>query len=353
MMRTAHWLVFAAVALAASTAVSIAASSFSGAAVSPSPQLPLVTDSVNLNASPSGHILFGSPLPVAEILPTANGTPAATLGLTHLLEISPNASDPEHPRVVAEAAPETLARFNGTISYNGTPNYFNLIATLPVYPSTGDLFEAGSGVMPSSMASKPAILDVNYSVAAGSDHSPGVRISWAVSGWPWANPSGDELALEYAVEVQSGSGFATCSGAPSTDAPDASCTTEPLALGQAVWSSAFTALKGNGPSGSVAWVSWGLQVGGTGAGTTPVSAGAYFEQPGTTALVIAAAAGGAASVSGSTLFLLSPGAITSILAPLVGNLPAYGGAAAVFVAAAGLGIFFSRRRDRKIARELA
>jgi hypothetical protein len=354
MMLRKHWRLLAAMAIAVAI-VGLAAVSLPGPVAAPELQLPLTPDSVNLNASPSGHILFGSPLPVAEILPTVNGSPAATLGLTHLLEIAANASDPEHPTVVAEAAPETLAGFNGTISYNGTPNYYNIIATLPVYSTNSALWVSGVTLGPTTSNAKQAILDVNYSVAAGTDGSPGVRISWTVAGWPWANPVGDELALEFVVQVNAGSGFNTCSGAPSTDAPDAACTTEPLALGQAVWSSTFTALKGSGPSGSVAWVSWGSQVAGSDAKVAPVSAGAYFEQPGTSALVIAAPApaGGATSVSGSTLFLLSPGSEGNFVATLVGDLPAYGGAAAVFAAGATIGILLSRRRDRAIARELA
>ena len=349
-----RWVLLAAVLVATSTAIP-AASLFSGPAVAPRLPSGLSTESVNLNASPNGHILFGSPLPVAEILASANGSPAATLGLNYLLELAPNASDPEHPTVVAEAAPEALLGFNWTVSYSGTPNYYNIIATLPVYPARTALWATGTTVLPMSPVAQQAILDVNYSVAIGPDGSPGVQISWNVAGWPWANPSGDDLALEYVVQVDSGSGFDTCSGAPSVDAPDAVCATEPLAIGQAVWSSALTALKGTGPSGSVAWVSWGSQVAGSDAKVAPVSAGAYFEQPGTSALVVAAPApaGGATSVSGSTLFLLSPGVVPSVVGPLVGDLLAYGGAAAVFATAAATGIVLTRRRDRQIERELA
>jgi hypothetical protein len=348
-----RWLLLAVVALGVTAATS-AAPMYSTSTGTSHDQLPLVSDSVNLNASPTGHILFGAPLPVAEILPTANGSPAATLGLNHLLEIAPNASDPEHPTVVAEAAPEALAGFNQTISYDGTPKYYNIIATLPVFPADTALWVSGTTVEPSSQTSQQAILDVNYSVAVGPDGSPGVRISWTVSGWPWADPYQDDLALEYVVQVNAGSGFETCSGTPSPDAPDAACATEPLSIGQAVWSSAFTGLKGSGPSGSVAWISWGTQVAGSDSEVAPVSAGAYFEQPGTSALVVAAPApaGGAASVSGSTLFLLSPGSVAAVVAPLVGDLVAYGGAAAVFGAAAGIGVFIARRRDQEIARDL-
>jgi hypothetical protein len=349
-----RWVLLAAALVAASIAIP-AVTSFSGPAAAPRLPSGFTTDSVNLNASPNGHILFYSPLPVAEILASANGSPAATLGLDHLLEISPNASDPEHPMVVAEAAPEALAGFNWTVSYNGTPNYYNIIATLPVYPAHSALWESGTTVPPTGQTPQQAILDVNYSVAVGPDGSPGVQVSWTVAGWPWADPSGDELALEYVVQVDSGSGFETCSGAPSTNAPDAACASQPLSVGQAVWSSALTALRGNGPAGSEAWVSWGSQVAGSDSKLAPVSAGAYLEQPGISALVIAAPApaGGATSVSGSTLFLLSPGAVATLVAPLLGDVLAYGGAAAVFATAATVGILLSRRRDREIARELA
>lgn len=351
MRHPRRWLLLAAVLIAASAVVPAAVLSPSVPAYASRSSVPLESDDLILNESPSGHILFGSPLPMVEVVSTSNASPAATLGLTHLLELAPNASAPSRPTVVAEAAPEALERFNGTV-YNGTPKYFNLIATLPVYPANAVLWASGTDVAPAGDAASYAILDVNYSVATGSDGSPGVRISWTVSGWPWANPSGDELALEYVVQVYSGSGFETCTGAPSTEAPDATCATQALALGQPVWSSAFTALKGNGPGGSVAWISWGSQEGGSNPNVAPVSAGAYFEQPGTSALAIAAPADGAVSVAGSTLFLLSPGAVQS-LAPLVGNLPVYGGAAAVFGAAAIVGVLLSRRRDRAIARELA
>ncbi|MGC2289016.1 MAG: hypothetical protein WA688_04075 [Thermoplasmata archaeon] len=347
-----RWLLLAAVLVAASTLVPAAAGQLSGAAVSKSSHLTVDSDYANLNAPPTGQIVFGSALPDAEILPTSNVSLGASLGLDHLLEIAPNASDPEHPSVVAEAAPETLSRFNGT-PFLGKPSYLDLVAALPVYPANSPLWTNGTTVLPTTDVSKPAILEVNYSVASGSDGSPGVLISWTVSGWPWVNPSSDELALEYVVQVASDSGFETCSGAPSTDAPDATCSTEHLAPGEAVWSSSLTALKGNGPAGSVAWISWSSQVGGSDAEHASVSAGAYFEHPGTGALVIAAAAEGASSVTGSTLFLLSRGTVSSLIAPLVGDLPVYGGAVAIFAAAAGIGVFLSRRRDRSIARELA
>jgi len=348
-----RWLVLVAVVLAASL-VAPAAASYSPAPAPPrQSHLTLDSGGANLNAPPTGHILFGSPLPEAEILPTANASVGATLGLVHLLEIAPNVSEPEHPSVVAEAAPETLQHFNSTLSVQGTPNYFNLIATLPVYPVSTVLWTNGTSVPPTTDVAKQAILEVNYSVASGSDGSPGVLISWTVSGWPWANSSSDELALEYVVQIASGSGFETCSGAPSTQAPDATCPTEPLTIGQAVWSSSMTALRGQGPAGSVAWISWSSQVGGSAVASAPVSAGAYFEQPGTSALVIAAPAAGSSSVMGSTLFLLSPGTVVNLIAPVVGDLPAYGGAVAIFAVAAIVGVLFSRRRDLSIARELA
>ena len=347
------WLVLAATLVAASAVIPAAAHSPAGPLYASASSGSLEPDLLNLNASPSGHILFGSPLPVVEVTSTSNASPSATLGLTYLLELAPNASDPEHPIVVAEAAPETLEGFNGTLSSGAAPTFFNLVATLPVYPANAALWAPGSLVVPSSGGAKQAILDVNYSVVTGSDGSPGVRISWNVYGWPWANPSTDDLALEYVVQVYSGTGFETCTGAPSAEAPDATCAAESLPLGQAVWSSAFTALKGNGPGGSVAWISWNSQVGGSAPNVAPVSAGAYFEEPGTSDLVIAAPAGGAASVAGSTLFLLSTGLVPSLVAPLVGNLPAFGGAAAVFGGAAAIGVLLYRRRDRAIARELS
>ena len=354
MTPRARWLWLAATVVAVSMATP-AAMSLMAPANAPHATSGLTAESVNLNASPYGHILFGSALPVAEILASANGTPAATLGLSHLLEIAPNASDPEHPTVVAEAAPEALAGFNWTVSYSGKPSYYNIIATLPVYPANSALWRTGTSVLPTSLAPQQAILDVNYSVAVSPGGSPGVQVSWNVAGWPWANPSGDDLALEYIVQVNSGSGFATCSGTPGAVAPDVTCPGEPLSVGQAVWSSALTALKGYGPSGSVAWVSWNSQVAGSDAKVVPVSAGAYLEQPGTSARVIAAPApvGGATSVSGSTLFVLSPGAVAASVGSLVGALVPYGGAALFSAVAATVGILLSRRRDRKIARDLA
>lgn len=348
-----RWLWGVAVLVAATAVLPVAL--FHGGLFSGSPggASGLVADFLDLNGSqPGGHIIFGSPLPVAEIRSDEDAAVGATLGLDHLLEIAPNASDPEHPTVVAEAAPETLQQFNSTVSSHGTP-YLKLIATLPVFPADTVLWTNGTTILPASTAPKQAILEVNYTVTSGSDGSPGVLVSWTVSGWPWVNPGGDELALEYVVQVVSGSGFSTCSGPPSTDAPSATCAREPLDQGQAVWSSALTALKGYGPNGSVSWVSWGSQVGGSNAVPTSVSAGAFYERPGTSALVIAAPTGGATSVMGSTLFLLSPGTVAALFGPLVGNLPAYGGAAAAFAAAAGLGVWFSRRRDATLVRELA
>ena len=348
-----QWLLLAAVGVAAFTLLSAVTVSLPGPVSSPRLPLPLAADSENLNASPTGHILFGAPLPVAEILPTANGSPAATLGLNHLLEIAPNGTDPEHPTVVAQAAPEALATFNATPFTQGPPSYFNLIATLPVYPADSPLWTTGTTIPPATGTAKQAILDVNYSVATGSDGSPGVLISWTVTGWPWANPSGDELALEYVIQVDGGTGFNYCTGPTSTDAPSSTCSAEPLAQGQAVWSSSLSALKGDGPAGSVAWVSWSAQVTASDNPASPETAGAYFEEPGTSALAIAAPDGGASVVTGSTLFLLYPGTVSRAVAALAADWPAYGGAAVIFAVAAGSGIFLSRRRDRSIARELS
>jgi hypothetical protein len=353
-MEPATRRTFRVIALVTTAALlPLAAAAFWSTAPATSYELGLAPAYENLNASPTGHILFDSPLPVVKILPTANATEGATLALNHLLEIAPNASDPEHPTVVAEAAPETLATFNSTVPLHGSTNYFNLIATLPVYPANTDLWMSGTNVVPASEVARQAILDVNYSLATGADHSPGVLVSWAVSGWPWVNPTGDELALEYVVQVDGGTGFEYCTSVPSANAPDASCASEPLAQGQAVWSPALTALKGYGPQGSVAWVSWSSLVAGSAAAAAPASAGAFFEAPGSSALVIAAPDGGASSVMGSTLFLLSPEAVGQVVTALVGNLPAYGGAMAAFAAVAAIGIFLSRRRDKAIARDLA
>jgi hypothetical protein len=347
------WLALAAVVVAATSLLPTIAGH---AVATPAPlrtQVSLAPAYINLNSSPpGGQIVFGQPLPEAEIVPKDDSPVAATLGLQHLLEIAPNASNPEHPTVLAEAAPLTLQQYNSSSAATGTP-YLRLIATLPVLPAKTALWTDGTTIVPASGVAQQAILEVNYTVVSGSDGSPGVIVSWTVSGWPWVNSLADELALEYVVQVVSGSGFETCSGAPSTDAPDATCSTEPLAQGQAVWGSTLTALRGNGPEGSVAWVSWNSQVSGSTAAAAPVSAGAYFEQPGTSALAIAAPDGGASLVTGSTLFLLSPGNLGGTLAPLGGSWPAYGGAAAVFAIGAVAGVWLSRRRDQAIARDLA
>ncbi|MFZ0829678.1 MAG: hypothetical protein WAN40_00910 [Thermoplasmata archaeon] len=345
-----RWLLFAAVLLTASALVPMAVGAGSASVPVIPSHLAAASGYANLNG-PMAHILFGSPLPQVEIQPTANSTLAATLALDYLLELAPNVSNPAHPTVVAVAAPATLAKFNGTIPAGDS--YVNLIATLPVYSAATSLWTDGTTVPKTTDVAQQAILDVNYSRASGSDGSPGVLVAWTVSGWPWAVPVGDELALEYVVQVASGAGFETCTGSPTAAVPDSGCAVQALSPHDAVWGSGLTALRGSGPSGSAAWVSWGQTVGGSAAGATTVTAGVYPESPGTSALVIAASADGAAAVSGSTLFLLSPGAVAGVVGTLVGDLPAYGGAAAIFVAAAGIGILWSRRRDRAIARELS
>jgi len=347
-----HWLLLAAVLVAAVTLVPSVAGQGTVPVIPTHPHLILASDYADLPA-PKAQLLFGSPLPQVEILPTANTSLGATLGLVYVLEIAPNGSSAAHPLVVREAAPQTLQQFNGTISLHGASSYVNLVATLPVFPTQSSLWTNGTGIPPVTNVSKQAILDVNYSEATGSDGSPGVQLSWAVSGWPWAKPSGDELALEYIVQVVSGSGFQTCSSVPSTNAPGAACASQPLTTGEAVWGSSMTALKGTGPAGSVAWVSWNPQVSGPHDESTTVSAGAYLVKPGTSALAIAAPDDGAQAVSGTTLFLLAPGPVVGITPPLAGDLPVYGGAALIFAAVASVGILASRRRDRAIARELS
>lgn len=341
----ARWLLLAATVAAVATVLPVAAGQGAGPASAYTPLSP-ASDYADLQ-SPGAHILFGSPLPAVEILPKANESISATLGLEYLLEITPNSSDPAQPTVVREAAPETLQHFNNTISPGNQS--INLIATLPVYPADSTLWANGVTVTPTGLVAQQAILDVNYSVATGSDGSPGVLVSWSVSGWPWAVSSGDDLALEYAVQVGSASGFASCAGTPSSNAPSASCHAQSLTQDQPTWGS--TALKGEGPQGSVAWVSWSPILVGSNGTSTSAEAGAYLESPDTSDLVVAASADGASSIMGTTLFLFSPGP-ANIVGTLAGDLPVYGGAAVAFIAAAMTGIGLARRRDRKIEREL-
>jgi hypothetical protein len=345
-----RWLPLAALLLAAATIVPAASAQLSAASTAPSSHLTAASDYADLN-SPSGHILFGSPLPQVEIQSAKNASLAATLALTYLLELAPNESNPAHPNVLAVAAPETLARFNGSIP-PAVP-WVNLIATLPVYRASTPLWSNGTSVAKAAESTQQAILDVNYSVASAPDGSPGVLVSWSVSGWPWVVPSGDELALEYQLDVVAGAGFETCTGAATTNAPSSNCAAESLSARAPVWGSGLTALRGSGPAGSVAWVSWGQTVGGSFSSAAPVNAGAYSQGPGDSALVIAALTDGAAAVAGATLFFLSPESASAVVGVLVGELPLYGGAAAIFAAVAGIGIVLSRRRDRAIARELS
>ena len=344
-----HWLPVAVVVLAGLAFLPAAAGLSSASGSSPTPALAAASGYANLN-SPSGQIVLGSPLPQVEIQLGANPSMVATLSLDYLLELAPNVADPEHPQVVAVAAPETLAQFNGSITANHSA--VRLLATLPVYPAYTPLWANGTSVPQTSAVAKQAILDVNYSVVPRSDGSPGVLVKWTVAGWPWVVSSGDELALEYVVQVVSGSGFETCTGTPADIVPASACASNSLGVQQAVWESGVTALKGTGPAGSAAWVTWDPTVGGSAAPSTAVSAGVYPEAMGTSDLVIAAAADGAEIVSGSTLFILSP-AVTGLVGTLVADLPAYGGAAALCAAAAATGIVLSRRRDRAIERELA
>ncbi|MCI4347485.1 MAG: hypothetical protein L3J97_02555 [Thermoplasmata archaeon] len=349
--RRGKGLLLAVLCLVLTTLVPAAAGTLPAQSASLHSQFEPSSDYADIS-TPAARILFGSPLPQVEIRPTSNTSLGATLGLDYLLEIAPNVTSPAHPLVLSVAAPQVLQHFNGTISLHGASSYVRLIATLPVYPANTSLWAHGVDVPAATNIAKQAILEVNYSLQTGSDGSPGVLVSWSVSGWPWVNPSGDQLALEYIVQVESGSGFQTCAGAPSANNPGATCPSRALTTGQAVWGSSLTALKGTGPAGSVAWVSWSAHVGSSQNQSPAVTVGAYLEQPGTSALVIAAPADGSDAVSGATLFLLSSGNLGG-LGPLTGNLPVYGAAAGVFVAAASAGIVVSRRRDRSIARELS
>lgn len=347
-----RWLLVAAVLLAAATLLPSAAGQASSPASFAPAHLALASgygDLSNPNV-PGAQTVVGYPLPQVEILPTGNASIGASLAIAYLLELTPNASDPAHPTVVAVAAPETLERYNSTI-YAGTA--IKLIATLPVYPANTPLWSNGTAIPQTVVVGKQAILEVNYSVATGSDGSPGVLISWSVSGWPWVASSGDELALEYVVQVVSASGFETCTGASSGNAPASGCASEPLLEHQSVWSSALTALRASGPVGSVAWVSWSPAVQASAPASTAVVVGAYLEQPGTSALVVAAPTDGAGAVSGSTLLFISPGGLAKLVGPLVGDLPIYGAALAGFAVAASMGVILSRRRDRSIAEELS
>lgn len=296
----------------------------------------------------NAQILFGSPLPEVEIQSTANASYAATLGLPYLLELAPDLANPAHPSLVAVAEPETLQHFNGTPA----SSYLSLVATLPVFPAAGILWSNGTDVAAAGEEYQQAILDVNYSLATGAGGAPGVQVSWSVSGWPWAATSGDQLALEFIVNVASGDGFKTCTGAATGAAPASACAAGSLHVGEPVWGSALSALRASGPAGLVAWVSWSPDVGGTVGPATPVTAGAYVESPSTSALVVESLTDEASAVSGSTLFLLAPAAVPHPLGPLVGDLPVYGGALAVSAAVVGVGLFAARRRDQAISREL-
>ncbi len=346
-IETAPWVVSA---IGLIVLLSAAAGLSAGAPVPVTLALSPSSDYADFGGS-NAQILFGSPLPEVEIQSTVNASETATLALSYLLELAPNTADPAHPRVVAVAAPETLQHFNGTVS--PAHSDLNLIATLPVFPAAGSLWTNGTAITASTTEYQQAILDVNYSVTTGSGGTPGVVISWSVSGWPWSAPSGDQLALEFVVSVASGNGFNTCTGAATGAAPASACAAGALTIGEPVWGSALSAIRGEGPAGLVAWVSWSPDVGGSVAPATPVTAGAFAESPTTSALVVEALTDEASAVSGSTLFLLSPGSVGHALGPLVGDLPVYGSALIVSGAAVGLGLFVARRRDQAIARDLA
>jgi hypothetical protein len=318
----------------------------------PPAHLTAASDYADLSAA-GARILFGAALPQVEILPNSNTSMAATLSIVYLLELAPNVSDPVHPRVVGVASPESLQHFNSSISVNDGIANLSLTAALPVFASNSSLWSNGTAVPASTASSNRSILSVSYSQVTGQDGSPGVLVSWTVAGWPWVNASRDQLALEYVVQLVSGSGFQTCSGAPGTaGALPSACPSQSLATAQPVWGSSLTALKGTGPGSWVAWVGWNSSVTTSENSSKELTAGAYLEEPGTSALVLTAPVDGAPSVSGATVFLLSPGSLAGV-PTLRGNAMAYGGAAALFGSGIATAIVVVRRRDRAIARELA
>ena len=327
--------------------------SYPTARAAPAAQVATISQApIEINAS-TVRVSFAASLPSVELLPRVNSSWGAVLQLDSLLEIRPNSTNPGHPTVVTAAAPEALRAFNGTIVHAGSSSYVSLAAALPVRLVGSALWNSSTPLRADGpLLANVSILQVNYTLINGTDGSEGVLLSWAVSGWPWFDPTHDDLALEYELDLVAGTNFEVCAQAPGTANPDStSCPSRPIGENQEVWDSNFSNLKGNGPEGAVASVGWGSEAL-AGASAVDVTAGAYVTAPGTTRLVLAASNEGSPSFAGTTVFLLSLPAASVPLATVAADPAVYGGALAASGAIAAAGIAVYRRRNRSVLEEL-
>lgn len=335
----------------AAAALFLASAAAAGASAGPTDR-PLVVPAdtpasyAELNASQL-QVVFGSPLPAVALLPRSNASPGAVFEVDHLLEIHPNDSlAPDHPLVVAEAAPQTVHTFNTTVRTQAHPGYVQLSAALPVAPTLSTLWAPGGALDTIGPAVSTATLSLNYSLYTGADGSEGVLLAWSVTGWPWVAPAVDQLALEFDIAVPGATGFSACLGTPSADDPSAHCpTAAALANGSAVWPSDLSGLEVAGPNGSAAWVSWSPSAAAAGAS---MGAGADLQSAGYVSLALVDPTPGASTFAGSALFLVSlpPGA--AILGPVVADPAVYGGAIAGFAVASVAAVALYRRHDRAV-----
>jgi hypothetical protein len=303
------------------------------------------------------RVEFQSCLPRVEILPWANASWGVVLQLDNLLEIRESPTSMGHPAVVSVAAPELLqGGFNGTIGHYGGRDWVGLVAALPVQVVNGSLWNGSQAFTSIGSSSYPggsyAVLAVNYSLVNGTDGSQGVLLSWTVSGWHWTNALSDQLAIEYELDFTPGARFEACPAAPTLTGSVASCSGgRVLGVGAEVWDSNLSTFRAVEPSGAVASVGWGSSIHAAGT-SVPVTAAAFVPAANSGHLVLAANAGGASYVSGSTTFLFSlPPAVAHVAQLFVQPIP-YGIALAVSVASAAGAIVAYRRHERNVLEQL-
>jgi hypothetical protein len=285
-------------------------------------------------------------LPEFDLRQDANVSIGASLVLDRIVELDPSLGDGSSgPSVVAVAYPTHAVAFNGS-SASGSHPSVTVSAGLTVYRGLGVLFPTHGTFGPagSSVPIAPTFVRISVDPGASPDR---VLVSSLVQGWPWLD-SHDLLAFAWGFQASGSQSFDACVGTVSSVQPSRACATAFPENGS-TWGTAFGEIRGIGPTGTLADVSWGPSASST-SGPVPIFAGAAAAANGSAELVLAAAGNGSSHLEVSMVYsLVVPPSLTNLLhfeaLPYLAGLLLAGGLG-------GAGLVLARRRERTVLETL-
>jgi hypothetical protein len=302
---------------------------------------------------------FPSTSPGVEIYSELNASNSAELLVTHVLELAPSNTD--HPTVVRVATPTVSAAYEeNATSATQTTFGLQLAGAVPVEPANLPLWQNRDWLPPTLGSGNTvggASLTVSYAYLPGTGVAQGVGLSWTIRDWPW-HASGDLLGVVLDLVTSNATGFAGCQAADSVaNASSAACPWSSLAPGSIVWNSTHLGgIFATAPGGPTASFTWSATENLSGAGPSPITAGAFYDGPGSAQITIVAPAAGSENVTaGGHLLLATTPVLPSILpSPAVLRADPFlvGAAVAVFAGAGLGGVLLYRRHDRRVRESL-